>query len=206
MPKWLKITLITLGIGTVGLMVHLLPVIILVISFVNAKIEVYNDVSSYENYLAGADKDGKNKWSKWDMDESIWPRKITDSMKVLDYKMVYYNPWDEQYLGYLIVEYTPEAYAMEAKRLRAYPSTEYIGNYSVTEEKTHEILAINADPYQGFVYALALGETRIVYAEQIFCNYMMDLDYTQYIPEGYLLDGFNATADNPYRKQMMKEN
>ncbi len=205
MPKWLKITLIALGIGAVGLIVQFLPIIIMVISSMNAKIEVYDDIASYENYLAGADKDGKNKWSKWGMDESIWPRKITDSMKVLDYKMVYFNPWDAQFLGYLTVEYTPEAYEAEVERLRAYPSTDYVGYYSVTEEKTHELLAINADPYQGFVYALGLGENRIVYAEQIFCNYMMDLDYTQYIPADYLLDGFNATADNPYRKEKMNE-
>lgn len=205
MPKWLKITLIALGIGTAGLIAYAFPLIIMIISFMNAKVEVYDDISSYENYLAGADRDGKNKWSKWDMDESIWPRKITASMKVLDYKMVYFDPWDKQYLGYLAVEYTPEAYAEEAARLKAYPSTEYIGFYSVTEEKTHELLAVNADDYQGFVYALNIGENRIVYAEQIFCNYIMDLDYTQYIPEDYLLDGFNAREGNPYRKQRMRE-
>ncbi len=119
--------------------------------------------------------------------------------------MIYFTPWDAQYLGYLAVEYTPEAYAEELSRLQAYPSNDYIGIYSVAEETTHELLAVHADPYYGFVYALALGDNRIVYAEQIFCNYMLDLDYTQYIPEDYLLDGFNARPDNPYRKQMMKE-
>ncbi len=205
MPKWLKITLLALGVGIVGLIVQFLPIIIMVISAVNAKIEVYDDISSYGNYLAGADRDGKNKWSKWDMDESIWPSRITDSMKVLDYKMVFFDPWDKQYLGYLAVQYTPEDHAAEVSRLRAYPSTDYVGIYSVTEEKTHELLAVNADAYQGFVYALSTGENRIVYAEQIFCNYMFDLDYTKYIPKDYLLDGFNAQPDNPYRKQMMNE-
>ena len=127
MPKWLKITLIALGVGAAGLIAYAFPLIIMLISVMTAKVEVYDDVSSYENYLAYADRDGKNKWSKWDMDESIWPRKITDSMKVLDYKMVYYNPWDAQYLGYLAVEYTPEAYAAETARLRAYPSDDYVG-------------------------------------------------------------------------------
>ncbi|MBR6090299.1 MAG: hypothetical protein IKP86_10225 [Anaerolineaceae bacterium] len=205
MPKWLKTVLIVLGVGTAGLIVYLFPVIVMLISVMTAKVEVYDDIASYENYLAYADRDGKNKWSKWDMDESIWPRKITDSMKVSDYKMVYYNPWDAQYLGYLVVEYTPEEYAAETARLRAYPSDDYIGIYSVTEEKIHELLAIHADPYQGFVYALAGDENQIIYAEQIFCNYMMDLDYKQYIPEDYLLDGFNAGKDNPYRKKMMNE-
>ena len=67
MPKWLKITLLALGVGIVGLIVQFLPIIIMVISAVNAKIEVYDDISSYGNYLAGADRDGKNKWSKWDI-------------------------------------------------------------------------------------------------------------------------------------------
>ena len=45
----------------------------------------------------------------------------------------------------------------------------------------------------------------IIYAEQIFCNYYMDLDYKAYIPEEYLLDGFDATSDNSYRNKMLKE-
>ena len=35
-------------------------------------------------------------------------------------------------------------------------------------------------------------------------NYM-DLDYGKYIPKEYLLDGFDATKDNPYRKKKMNE-
>lgn len=168
----------------------------------NAKVEVYDDVSDYKKYLASPD--GSSKWYKWGMDESIWPDAITDDMKVIDYKMVYYNPWDAQYMGHLAVEYTPERYAEETARLKAYASTDYIGNYSVTEEKTYELLAVNADPYQGFVYALTDGKSKIIYAEQIFCNYYMDLDYKEYTPSEYLLDGFDASMDNPYQKQMKK--
>lgn len=145
------------------------------------------------------------KWSKWGMDESIWPEKITDSMEVSDFKMVYYDPGDKQYLGYLVVDYQPAEYAKEISRLRAYPSTDYIGYYGVIEETTYELAAINADEYQGFVYALTDGKSRIIYAEQIFCNYFMDMDYRKYIPEEYLLDGFDATSGNPYEKKMMKK-
>lgn len=56
-----------------------------------------------------------------------------------------------------------------------------------------------------FVYALTDGNHRIIYAEEIFCNYYMDLDYMEYIPQEYLLDGFDASKDNPYRKKMMNE-
>lgn len=198
MPKWLKISLIFLV--TAGLIVQISPLIIIGISLIKSKIEVYEDIASYEKNLAGPE----NKWNKWDQDESIWPREIADSMKVLDYRMVYYNPWDAQYLGYLVAQYEPAAYEEEIMRLRSYPSTEYAGVYSVTEKQTHEIGAIHADPYHGFVYALSFEDNIIVYAEQIFCNYMMDLDYTKYIPDEYLLDGFDAKSKNPYREKMMK--
>ena len=103
------------------------------------------------------------------------------------------------------MDYADEDYKAEAKRLKEFDSTEYIGYYSVAEETTFELLAVNADKYNGFVYALTDGKNRIIYAEQIFCNYYMDLDYMEYIPKEYLLDGFDATRDNPYRKKMLKE-
>ena len=34
--------------------------------------------------------------------------------------MVYYNPFDAQFLGYLVVDYTPEEYEAEVKRLEEY--------------------------------------------------------------------------------------
>ena len=166
-------------------------------------IEVYDDIAQYEEHLASADS--SDKWHKWGMDESIWPAAIGEGMNALDYKMVYYDPWDAQYLGYLVVECTPEAYAAETERLRNYQSTDYIGYYGVEEEKTYELLAVNADEYYGFVYALTDGESRIIYAEEIFCNYFLDMDCEKYIPREYLLDGFDAGPDNPYRKQMMQE-
>lgn len=145
-------------------------------------------------------------WTKWGMDETIWPAEITDSMNVVDFKMVYYNPWDAQYLGYLVVDYNEEDYAKEVERLTRYDSTEYIGYYDVKEETTYELLAVEADSYNGFVYALTDGNGRIIYSEQIFCNYFMDLDYNQYIPQEYLLDGFNATTDSNYYKQIHSDN
>ena len=169
----------------------------------SSKIEEYTDISKYEETLAS---EGANeKWSKWGMDEEIWPEKITDSMNVLDYKMVYYDPFDAQYLGYLVVEYNKADYDKEVKRLKEYGSTDYVGYYGVKEETTYTLLAVYADPYYGFVYALTDGRNKIIYAEQIFCNYFMDLDYKKYMKEEYFLDGFDATEKNPYRKKKMKE-
>ncbi len=167
---------------------------------VRTDIENYNDYMSFSNhaYEKGVETD----WTKWEMDETIWPEKINDSMEVEDFKMVYYNPWDEQFLGYMVVDYDADAYEKEVQRLKDYDSTEYIGYYSVTEERTYDLLAVNSDPYYGFVYALTDGKGRIIYAEQIFCNYFMDLKYEKYMPKEYFLDGFDASANNPYKHEM----
>lgn len=180
---------------------------LLLYSVVSAPIEVYDDVSHYQEYMNfsnGYKQGTQTQWGKWGMDETIWPDRITDTMTVSDFKMVYYNPWDAQYLGYLVIDYTPEEYEKEVERLKAYNSTEYIGYYCTQEEKTYELLAVNADSYQGFVYALTDGNGRIIYAEEIFCNYFMDLEYDKYIPKEYLLDGFDATTNSSYYKANSK--
>ncbi len=63
------------------------------------------------------------------MDELIFPDEITSEMNVEDYKMVYYNSWDAQYLGYLVVSYNDTAYAKEVERLMDFASTDYLGYY-----------------------------------------------------------------------------
>ena len=200
-------TIISLAVAFWRVIVMTVIVGILMVMVGLSPIEEYDDVSHYNEYMNfsnGAYQEGVDtQWTKWGMDETIWPEKITDSMKVEDFKMVYYNPWDAQYLGYLVVDYTPSEYDAEVKRLKAYESTEYTGYYDVEEEKTYQLLAVNADSYNGFVYALTDGEGRIIYAEQIFCNYYMDLDYEQFMPKEYFLDGFNATTDSKYYKDMI---
>lgn len=178
--------------------------------------EVTDDISRYSELRSGPNAIEKYR-TRWDMDESIWPAAITDGigvtdstgltdgMDVQDYRMVYYDPWDAQYLGYLVVRFSDENYERELERLRECGQSKYIGYYGVTEEKTHELLAINADPYYGFIYALSPGDNTIVYVEQVFCNYFMDLDYTKYIPVDYLLDGFDASEGNPYSREMLKD-
>ncbi|MBR2531509.1 MAG: hypothetical protein IKE56_02440 [Lachnospiraceae bacterium] len=167
--------------------------------------EVYDEIGNYTQYMSFSYDNADTLWNKWGMDESIWPHTIKDVSDVVDYKMVRYDPWDAQYLGYLVIDYPAEEYDAEAARLKEYPSTDYVGYYSVVEEHTYELLAVNADEYHGFVYALTDGQNRIIYAEEIFCNYYMDLDYMEYIPKEYLLDGFDATKENLYRKKMMNE-
>lgn len=81
--------------------------------------------------------------------ESIFPGEITSEMTVKDYKMVYYNPWDAQYLSYLVVEYDDINYALETKRLENYPSTEYKGYYGAEGfPENYELLASRDNAYR----------------------------------------------------------
>lgn len=203
-PTALKVVIIIGGVIIALRIILFLGVAgVLMASFTTSKPEVYEDVNRYREYMSFSTSDDETKWEKWGMDETIWPERISRNMDVKDFTMVYFNPWDAQYLGYMVVDYPKEEYEREVERLKAYSSTEYIGYYGVREETTYDLLAINADPYYGFVYALTDGKGRIIYAEQIFCNYSMDLDYRAYIPEEYLLDGFDASLDNEYELKMM---
>lgn len=165
-------------------------------------IEVYEDVSLYNHFMG---EDAKEEFvDKWGMDETIFPETITENMQVDDYIMVYYNPWDEQFLSFLEVTYEEEDYAKEVERLTEYKSTEYKGYYGVTGfDEDYTLLAMYADSYSGFVYALTDNEDTIIYVELIYCNYHFDLEYTNYIPKEYLPSGFDATYDNPYEIEMM---
>ena len=177
---------------------------VLFVDSLNEKVNVNTDIGNYQTYIGkDADEDYKDKWG---MDESIFPQKITDNMNVKDYKMVYYNPWDAQYLSYLVVQYDTKTYKEEVERLKVYPSNEYLGYYGAEGfNEKYELLAINADSYLGFVYALTDQNDTIVYVEIIFCNYFMDLDYKKYINEEFLPKGFDATNNNSYKQKMKNQ-
>ena len=180
-------------------------IFIIICAFFN-KVEVNTDISKYNDYIGqNAKEEYKNKWG---MDEKIFPETIKNKDLVKDYKMVYYNPWDAQYLSYLVVEYEndSEAYNNEVQRLESYESTTYKGYYGVTGFSKYKLLAIYADSYNGFVYALTDNENTIIYVELIFCNYCFDIEYKDYIDEKYLPDGFDATYDNEYLKIKTKSN
>ena len=104
----------------------------------------------------------------------------------------------------LVVEYDEADFEQEKERLQEYDSTEYLGYYGVTGfQDEYELLAMYADSYQGFVYALSDKEDTIIYVVIIFCNYYLDLDYEEYIDAKYLPVGFDATVDNPYREEKL---
>lgn len=167
----------------------------------SAEITVNDDIALYHEFIGpDARKEYRN---KRDMDESIFPGQITGDMNVTDYKMVYYNPWDPQWLSYLVVDYDDSAWEDELDRLKNYDSTEYIGYYGATGFSQYDLVAVyTGEGYEGLVYALADQDSqRIIYVEIIFCNYFMDIDYEEYIAEEYLPDGFDATNHNSIRRK-----
>ena len=137
------------------------------------------------------------------MSEEIFPKSINE-LNVKDFKMVYLDAWDNQYLSYLVVDYPKDEYEEEVERLNKYGIEDYIGYYGVTGFTNYKLLAMEADSYQGFVYAITDGFSRIIYVEMIFCNYFMDIKYNEYIPHEYLPNGFDATIDNSYSKKFIK--
>lgn len=176
-----------------------------VATMTSAQVEVNTDIALYNEYMGpDAHRDYRDKRG---MDESIFPAEITEDMHVTDYKMVYYNPWDPQWLSYLVVDYDDAAWEEELKRLNNYPSTEYIGYYGASGFNQYNLLAVCADEdYEGLVYALAdQSSQHIIYVEIIFSNYFMDIDYAEYISDEYLPDGFDAMPDNSIRRKFDME-
>ena len=174
-----------------------------IVSFMTSKPEVYTDINEYNNLIG--EKAKKEYRSKWGMNEKILPSKIEDSYYVQDFKFVYYNPWDAQYLTYLEINYNNEDYAKELDRLGSFGIESYEGIYDVKGFTNYRLLAMDSDPYYGFIYAMTDDNNKIIYVELIFCNNFMDLDYEEYIKKDYLPDGFNAKLDNPYSKRYREQ-
>lgn len=174
------------------------------VGFISEKPVVTTNPTQYSDVIGTDAKDEYR--NKWEMDESIFPEYITADMTIRDFKMVYYNPFDAQYLSYLVVDYDKDDYTIEIARLDALGIEEYQGCFGVTGfSDGQRLVAMNADPYQGLIYAITDDEDTIVYVELIFCNYFYDLIYTNYINEDFLPIGFDATSDNAYRKEQMGE-
>ena len=74
----------------------------------------------------------------------------------------------------------------------------------------YDLLAMRSDDYYGFVYAMIPegadgNSTEITYVGIDFCNYFLDLNIHKYLPDKYLLEGFDASSGNPYKRMKEKE-
>ena len=172
---------------------------VMIIGGLIQKPTVHTDIADYNAYIGVSEEDGHRHRL---IDESIWPRSISEEMNVVEFKLVYYDPWDPQYLGYMIVDYDDAAYAKEMQRLKFERQMDYIGYYGATGFDDYEVAAMYADESgDGLVYALTDGEHRVAYVLLEFCNFFFDLKYENYIPSEYLPTGFNAHEGNPYRDE-----
>ncbi len=187
--KKLKIFLIVIA-GVITCLLKIAIIIFLISSAYDDNYEITTDKSKYNDVIVG---------EKWEVSEDIFPKSI-EGLNVLDFKHIYYDPWDANYLAYLVVDYDEQEFNKEVDRLNKYGIKEYKGYYGVTGFTQYELLAMEADSYQGFVYAITDSKSKIIYVELIFCNYFMDIEYEKEIPNSYLPDGFNAKLDNPYQK------
>ncbi len=204
--KAIKITTIVV----MALVTHYVLMIFLVLglffaSFYGAKIEVSTDASEFNKYIHN-EQDYDTEYSMGSNPLfDVMPEKI--EADVTEYQLTYYNPWDGQYIVYMTLDYG-DKYDEEIARLQAIGIDDYEGIYTVTgEPEGYDLVAMDSDDYSGFVYAMIPegqdGNTKITYCAIVFCNYSLDLDVHEYMKEEYLLPGFDATDDNPYRKEMM---
>lgn len=181
---------------------------LLLLDSATAKVKVDTDPAHYADYMFDTAKE-EYRFKIGDIDESIFPAKLTDNMDIKEYKMVYYNPWDPQYLSYLTVHYSPADYEAETQRLAEYGIDEYEGSYGVTGFPGGEPLAVCCDAYSGYVYAIntpGAESNTITYCEIIFCNHGMDLKYEKYMPAEYFPLGFNAKFSNrPNQEKWIEE-
>ncbi|MBO4910114.1 MAG: helix-turn-helix transcriptional regulator [Lachnospiraceae bacterium] len=187
---------------------------ILFIDSVFHKPETDTDITNYNKYIhieQTQEEIWKNGYATTNSEMfDIWPEHITSDMNVTEFQYTYYNPWDAQYVIYMTAEYDPDAYDSEIERLSVLESEEYLGIYTVTgEPEGYDIVSMNSDEYHGFTYAMipegVTGNTQITYVSIWFCNYFLDLDVHKYIPDKYLLAGFNAENGNPYQEENVQK-
>ena len=206
---------VLLAYGLIKLFFAFFAVGLLLFSVWIEKIEVYTDIENYDNYFNTPIEDNGDYQIFHQLDEEmfrLYPETITSDMDVEDFLVVYYNPWDPQFVTDLVVDYTSEDYAEEIERLEEIGvEEEYLDYYNVTgEPEGYDIIAMDADEYYGFVYAMIPEEasadnTEITYVGIWFCNYFMDLDPSDYLPEEHILEGLDVSTNNPYALRRREE-
>ncbi|MBE7069466.1 MAG: helix-turn-helix transcriptional regulator [Ruminococcaceae bacterium] len=202
------ITIVAMAAGTHYLIMGGLIVTLFSASFLLSPIKVTHDTADYNTYIHNVKPAGvSNEYSMGTRPMfDVFPQKI--EVPATEFQIMYYNPWDSQYICYMTLDHG-EKYDDEIKRLKAIGVDDYKGIYTVTDEPDgYDIIAMDSDEYFGFVYAMipegASGNTKITYCAVVFCNYAPDVDVHKYMPDKYLLKGFDASDNSPYRKKMLK--
>lgn len=183
--------IVCIGLFYIGSFVFAMTVFVSDILF--SQKHTYTDVENYTSYIG---KDAVEEYSsKWGMDESIFPERISEAMDVGNFSFTYYNPWDAEYVGYLTVRYSEEDYNNELERLSEKSHDGYKNLFNVTgEPKEYSIVAIEANSNYGFVYAIKPDseDNEITYVEVIFPG-KLEMNLNNYLPKEYQLNDMDVS-------------
>ncbi len=146
------------------------------------------NISEYKDFLG---EGGKYK-TNFGTYNDIFPNDIPQTAVIEDFCYSYYNLADPCYLGYLVYTCEQEEFEREYERLKHIESSDNPYIYGTTAFP-YELLAVYADDYYGYIYALAdTASRKLIYVELQFCNGFTDIDYVKIIDEQYLPIGFEA--------------
>lgn len=176
------------------LLIPLSIIAVMLIVFFTVWTEKYKttDISDYSKYL------GQN----GEHNNDIFPYNIPNSAEIEDFCYYYYNPFDSNYVSYLVYSCNEDDFVKEIKRLSKLHSSE---NYLIYGAAgfNYPVCAVYADNNYGYLYALADKENnRLIYVEINFCNYFSDIDYEKIIDKKYLPIDFNAKSGNPNQQAL----
>ena len=154
------------------------------------------NISDYSKYLG---QNGKH-------NNDIFPYIIPNSAKVKNFCYYYYNPFDSNYVSYLVYSCNDEDYMKETERLSKIQSSKDYLIYSATGFN-YPVCAVyaNNDSHDGYIYALADKENNtLIYVEIKFYNHFSDINYENIIDKKYLPINFNAKSNNPTKLEFEK--
>lgn len=205
------ITIVAMAAGTYYQLMAGLILLLGISSMLIAPIKVTHDTADYNTYIHNVKPAGvSNEYSMGTRPMfDVFPEKI--EVPATEFQIMYYNPWDSQYICYMTLDYG-SGYEAEISRLKKIGVDDYKGIYTVTgEPEGYDLIAMDSDEYFGFVYAMipegsaGSGNTKITYCCVVFCNYALDVNVHKYMPDKYLLPGFDGSDHNPYKKEKMKD-
>ncbi|WP_346905993.1 hypothetical protein [Clostridium sp.] len=134
----------------------------------------------------------------------IFPKSIPDSAKVENFYYYYYNPFDPNFVSYLVYTCSDEDFIEETERLSKLNSSKDYLIYGSTGFN-YPVSAVYANE-SGYIYTLADKENkRLIYVEINFCNYVTDINYKKIIDEKYLPINFDAKKGNSTQKKKHEE-
>lgn len=152
------------------------------------------NISDYSKYLG---QDGKHS-------NYIFPYSIPNSAKIENFCYYYYNPFDPNYVSYLVYSCNDEDYMKEIERLSKLPSSKNYLIFGATGFN-YPVCAVSANSHDGYIYALTDKQNnKLIYVEIKFCNYFSDINYEDIVDKKYLPIDFNAKSKNPTKLNFRK--